>query len=125
MFFLRNFALITERLQPRHAFPFAAHFVLPDERNWWISETRLGMGPPAETVRRIAPGLRSEVHDLQPGDWVEGDIVHASVFPLIDARSVRAATYSPAMAARRTSSRFAGAFDSLVDAARRARQNAP
>ena len=26
-FFLRNFALITERLQPRHAFPFAAHFV--------------------------------------------------------------------------------------------------
>src|SRR5919198_1343012 len=25
-FFLQNFALITELLQPRHAFPFAAHF---------------------------------------------------------------------------------------------------
>jgi hypothetical protein len=81
VFFLRNFALITERLQPRHAFPFAAHFVLPDERNWWISESRLRMDPPAETVRRLAPHVRSEVHDLQPGDWVEDGVVHASPYP--------------------------------------------
>jgi hypothetical protein len=118
VFFLRNFALVTERLQPRHAFPFAAHFVLPDERNWWISETRLRMGPPAETVRQIAPGLRAEVHDLQPGDWVEGDIVHASVSPLIE----------PERARRDVRARYGSApdpkplarpqFDRLVDAAR-------
>jgi hypothetical protein len=90
VFFLRNFALITERLQPRHAFPFAAHFVLPDQRNWWISETRLAMGAPAETVRRLAPGLRSIVHDLQPGDRVEDGAVHASAYPAIVPAHARA-----------------------------------
>jgi hypothetical protein len=97
-FFLRNFALIADRLAPKFAFPFAAHFVLPDERNWWISASRLRMAPPAEIVRRLAPGLRSRVYDLQPGDWVVGDTVHASPFPRRDPDAVRAevrARYGP------------------------------
>jgi len=90
LFFLRNFALVTRRLQPRHAFPFAAHFVLPDERNWWISDRRLRMDPPADTVRRLAPDLPTEVHDLQPGDWVADGVVHASPYPRIDPDQARA-----------------------------------
>ncbi len=75
-FFLQNFALIAEKLRPRQAFPFAAHFVLPDPENWWISETRLGMEPPSETVRQMVPGSPIEFVDLQPGDFVEGGRVH-------------------------------------------------
>jgi hypothetical protein len=118
VFFLRNFALVTERLRPRFAFPFAAHFVLPDPRKWWISESRLRMGPPADTVRRLAPEVRSEIHDLQPGDRVEGGVVHASAYPRI----------APEQARRDVLERYAGMpepkpfataqFDALVAAVR-------
>ena len=118
VFFLRNFALVTQRLQPRQAFPFAAHFVLPDERNWWISESRLRMDPPANTVRRLAPDLQSEIHDLQPGDWVQDGVVHASPFPRIAPERVRLdvlARYGSAAVAKPLT---ATQFDGLVDAAR-------
>src|SRR5581483_4066145 len=69
--FLRKFARIAARLAPRHAFPFAAHFVLPDERNWWISELRLRAGPPARALAELTRGAPVEVHDLSPGDFVE------------------------------------------------------
>ncbi|HLZ29478.1 MAG TPA: MBL fold metallo-hydrolase [Chloroflexota bacterium] len=125
IFFLRNFALITDRLQPRQAFPFAAHFVLPDAHNWWISETRLQMAPPAEAVRRLAPELRSEVHDLQPGDWIESGTVHASAYPGIAPerarREVVARYGQPPAPAPLTSAQY----DRLVDATRaRATQRA-
>ncbi len=118
LFFLRNFALVTERLHPRHAFPFAAHFVLPDKRNWWISESRLRMAPPAETVRQLAPHLQSEVHDLQPGDWVEDEIVHASAYPRSaheQARGDLLARYGSAPAPKPFT---ADQFDRLVAAVR-------
>ena len=80
-FFLHNFALIAERLRPRHAIPFAAHFVLPNERCWWMSEVRLRMGPPADMLRRQFPIPGVEFHDLQPGDSVDERGVHASPYP--------------------------------------------
>lgn len=77
-FFLDNFALVTQLLRPRLAFPFAAHFVLPDEHTWWISDSRLRMEPPAQTVRRRLPDSTSAVYDLEPGDFVEDGQVHAA-----------------------------------------------
>jgi len=77
-FFLHNFLQIAQLLSPRFAFPFAAHFVLPDEQNWWISEARLQLEPPSQTLRDQAPDSRIEFVDLQPGDYVEDGHVHQS-----------------------------------------------
>ena len=76
--FLQNFGLIAQLLQPRLAFPFAAHFVLPDERNWWISKTRLQLEAPSTTLRALSPDTSVRFEDLNPGDWVEDSVVHAS-----------------------------------------------
>ncbi|MBV9174936.1 MAG: MBL fold metallo-hydrolase, partial [Chloroflexi bacterium] len=75
-FFLDNFALVARLLRPRMAFPFAAHFILPDDRTWWISRSRLQMEPPAETVRRLVPEVPT--YDLHPGDYVENGRLHTS-----------------------------------------------
>jgi hypothetical protein len=118
-FFLENFARITAQLRPRFAFPFAAHFVLPDERTWWISESRLRMPPPAEVVRTLAPALAAQVYDLQPGDWVADGVVHASVPPTPSepsaARETVLARYGPRPATRRPTDADVAA---LVDAVR-------
>jgi beta-lactamase family protein len=74
-YFLQNFALIAEQLKPQHAFPFAAHFVLPDQTNWWMSVLRLQMDAPSKTLASLTS---VSVHDLQPGDYVESGTVHAS-----------------------------------------------
>jgi hypothetical protein len=76
--FLQNFGLIALLLQPRLAFPFAAHFLLPDARNWWISATRLQLEAPSTTLRALSPGTTVRFEDLNPGDWVENGVVHAS-----------------------------------------------
>src|SRR5262249_2093318 len=76
--FLHNFALITQRLAPKMAFPFAANFVLPDERNWWISELRLKMPRPDEVIAPLCRKLATSIHDLAPGDYVEHGTVHAA-----------------------------------------------
>jgi hypothetical protein len=92
LLFLRNFARVAELLEPRLAIPFAAHFVLPEERTWWISATRLAMGSPTAIVRRYLPSrLGARVADLQPGDWVEDGQVHASPAPLLALDQVRTA----------------------------------
>jgi hypothetical protein len=80
-FFLENFARIANRLEPRHAFPFAAHFILPSERNFWISAERLTAPPPSVALRGLC---RVPCHDLRPGDWVEGDEVHTARPPRIE-----------------------------------------
>jgi hypothetical protein len=100
-YFLHNFGLIADQLRPRHAFPFAAHFVLPDTENWWMSALRLRMDPPSQTVRSLVhPSIA--VHDLQPGDYVENGIVHASSFtrpdPPEQARQTVLDRYGPAPA---------------------------
>ena len=110
-FFLQNFALIAELLQPRQAFPFAAHFVLPDAHTWWISQTRLAMERPSETVRRLSPRSRIEFFDLQPGDFVKDGVVNVSEPPVDvdgDARGVVLKRYPPA------ASRTPLAFDDVV-----------
>jgi hypothetical protein len=60
------------------AFPFAAHFVLPDERNWWISQTRLEMEAPSVVLRALSPEVPADFYDLSPGDFVENGMVCAS-----------------------------------------------
>ena len=80
-FFLQNFLQIAQLLSPEFAFPFAAHFVLPDEQNWWISETRLRLEPPSETLRALAHDSRVQFHDLEPGDYVEHGSVHSNPVP--------------------------------------------
>src|SRR5581483_4587492 len=82
---------IAARLAPRHAFPFAAHFVLRDERNWWISELRLRAGPPARALAELTRGAPVEVHDLSPGDFVEDGRVHATARAPIEPEAVRRA----------------------------------
>jgi hypothetical protein len=98
-YFLHNFALVSERLRPRNAFPFAAHFVLPHERTWWISRTRLQMEAPVATLRRLTPNAPTAFYDLQPGDFLDDGEVHASgARRLSDPESARAevlARYGP------------------------------
>jgi hypothetical protein len=78
LYFLHNFGFIAEQLRPRNAFPFAAHFVLPDEQNWWMSALRLRMDAPSDTLRSLSPETATAFFDLQTGDYVEDDVVHAS-----------------------------------------------
>jgi hypothetical protein len=99
-FFLSNFARVADRLAPDIAVPFAAHFVLPDERNWWISDTRLRMEPPSETVRRLLPKSTTTFIDLQPGDFIQDGEIHASPQPFLSdpakARETVLQRYPPA-----------------------------
>jgi hypothetical protein len=88
-FFLDNVALVADRLRPHYLIPFAAHFVLMDERMWWISERRLSMAPPAETLRSLT-AAPIKFHDLQPGDYVQDGQVHASPYPSFNREAVRA-----------------------------------
>jgi hypothetical protein len=76
--FLQKFARVVQRLRQRRAYPFAAHFVLPDERNWWISEQRLRQPPVAETLARLCQGTVTAVHHLHPGDSVDEGTIHHS-----------------------------------------------
>ncbi|MBV9577185.1 MAG: MBL fold metallo-hydrolase [Chloroflexi bacterium] len=110
--FLQNFGLITQHVRPRLAFPFAAHFVLPDERNWWISETRLQMDAPSNTLRSLAPD--EAFYDLQPGDFVEDGVVCASPRPTIEPEAVRAEVLAQYGSAPARPGLDAAAFDELV-----------
>jgi hypothetical protein len=98
-FFLDNFALISHQLQPRLAFPFAAHFILPDDANWWMSAIRLEREAPSATLRRLLPNEPIAFYDLQPGDYVEDGHVHASAYaqpgPPEQARQAVRARYGP------------------------------
>jgi Beta-lactamase superfamily domain len=89
--FLRKLSRIVERLLPAKTFPFAAHFVLPDERNWWISKLRLQMPPPARALRQLCRAP-SELYDLAPGDFIEhGRVSVSPPAASIDPESVRRA----------------------------------
>lgn len=114
-FFLRNFTYIAQLLRPRHAFPFAAHFVLPDERTWWMSEVRLRMEPPAQALRRKAPESTIQFHDLQPGDHVVDQTVHASPYPRFEPAQVRAAVLERYPDGHVVNTLDAAEFDRLVD----------
>jgi hypothetical protein len=118
-YFLHNFGLIAEHLRPHHAFPFAAHFVLPDSQNWWMSAIRLRMDPPSVTLRSLNPDLSVAFHDLQPGDYVDDGTVHASPFarpnPPEAARAAALERYGPPPARPALSD---AEFDDLVSAIR-------
>lgn len=115
--FLRNFAHITRLLQPRLAFPFAAHFVLPDERTWWVSATRLQMGSPAAAIRALVGHSSTEVHDLAPGDYVEDGVAHATPPVEPDVAAARAAVLArypqPAASEPLSAEQFAALVDDV------------
>jgi hypothetical protein len=74
--FMNNFALVSQLLEPKYAFPFAAHFILPSENNWWISRLRFEMRRPAEIFSELWPNAPVGCYDLSPGDYVEnGQVV--------------------------------------------------
>jgi Beta-lactamase superfamily domain len=119
-FFLHNFGLISELLQPKLAFPFAAHFVLPDEQNWWISATRLQLEPPSQTLcsqsQSTAP---TQFHDLEPGDYVEdGRVQRSGAVRVTDPDAVRAMVRAHYGSPPAPSPLAAAAFESLVDEVR-------
>jgi beta-lactamase family protein len=117
--FLENFALIARRLAPRLAFPFAAHFVLPDERNWWISELRLRMPSPRQIVAPLCRDVATEIHDLAPGDHVEDGRVHAApTAPAPTPEAVRRLVLERYPRGPRPERIDAGQFRALVDRAR-------
>jgi hypothetical protein len=115
--FLHNFGLIAELLQPRLAFPFAAHFVLPDERNWWISKTRLQMPAPSTTLRALS-GKYAAFYDLQPGDSVQDGMVHATPRPAVEPDAVRAGALARYAPPTEHPPLEPADFDDLVDAVR-------
>lgn len=118
LYFLHNFGLIAQQLRPRHAFPFAAHFVLPDQQNWWMSALRLRMDAPSATLASMISGPIA-LHDLQPGDFVEDGLVHASPWERPDppehARAAVLERYGPPPERPLLD---AAAFDDLVSAVR-------
>jgi hypothetical protein len=116
--FLRNFGLIARLLRPRLAFPFAAHFVLPDERNWWISATRLQLEAPSATLRALSPGASIGFEDLTPGDWVEDRTVHASPRRPLEPDAARAAVFDHFPPPPRRAPLDRAGFDALVGAIR-------
>jgi hypothetical protein len=90
-FFVRNLGLIAQHLGARMVFPFAAHFILPDERNFWISRVRLGMPRPRELLTGAFQYPEQQVWDLEPGDYVEnGRVEHTPAAP-VTADEARAA----------------------------------
>jgi hypothetical protein len=115
--FLHNFGLIAELLQPRLAFPFAAHFVLPDERNWWISKTRLQMEAPSTTLRSLARDGAS-FYDLQPGDFLIDGVVNVSPKQDVQPEAVRAVALARYGAPPERPALDQAAFDELVSAIR-------
>jgi beta-lactamase family protein len=119
LYFLHNFDLISAQLRPKHAFPFAAHFVLPDEDNWWMSALRLRMDAPSITLRALSPQTPTAFQDLQPGDYVENGTVHATPFSRPDppelARQAVLDRYGPPPSRQPLD---AAAFDELVAAIR-------
>jgi hypothetical protein len=118
-YFLQNFGLIAEQLKPRHAFPFAAHFVLPDKENWWMSALRLRMESPSTTLRSLSPASSVAFHDLTPGDYLEDGTVHASLWSRPDPPEAAQTTVLERYgAAPKRPALDEAAFDELVAAIR-------
>jgi len=70
--FAQNFAYIARRLQARMALPFAASFVLLEDRLRWINDAKFHCASPCDELRQQgAPQIQS--HFLMPGDRVRGD----------------------------------------------------
>jgi len=72
--FAENFAYIARRLDARMALPFAASFVLLEDRLRWINEAKFHCPSPCDELRRQgAHQIRS--HFLMPGDRIRGDSI--------------------------------------------------
>ncbi len=73
LFFLNNFCKIMALLKPRYAIPFASDFVLLDEEQRWMNETKFPRHK-IEAYFKSYMGNRAtstEVIDMYPGDSIE------------------------------------------------------
>ena len=70
--FTENFAYIARRLDTRMALPFAASFVLLEDRLRWINETRYDAPSPCDELRRQG-AAHIQTHFLMPGDRIADD----------------------------------------------------
>lgn len=80
--FTENFAYVARQLNPAIALPFAASFVLLEDRLRWINRARYEAPSPCDELRR--QGARAiQTHFPMPGDRVvDGRIVSAGMQPL-------------------------------------------
>lgn len=75
--FTENFAYVARQLEPAIALPFAASFVLLEDRLRWINRARYDAPSPCDELRRQG-AHRIQTHFLMPGDRViNGRIVSA------------------------------------------------
>ncbi len=73
LFFLNNFCKIVALLKPRYAVPFASDFVLLDDNQRWMNETKFPRNKIAAYFK-IYMGdtpTNTEVIDMYPGDYIE------------------------------------------------------
>ncbi len=70
--FAENFAYVARRLDARMALPFAASFILLEDRLRWINETRYDAPSPCAELQRQGAG-HILTHFLMPGDRVIDD----------------------------------------------------
>lgn len=74
---VEGFAHVVRRLEPRMALPFAASFVLLEDRLRWINDARFRAPSPCEELRRL--GLHDvRTHFLLPGDRILDDQILAA-----------------------------------------------
>lgn len=67
--FTENFAYVARQLEPAMALPFAASFVLLEDRLRWINRARYDAPSPCDELRRQG-AHRIETHFLMPGDRI-------------------------------------------------------
>ena len=73
LFFLNNFCKIMSLLKPRYAVPFASDFVLLDDAQRWMNETKF----PRHKIQAYfknymgEQSVNTEVVDMYPGDFIE------------------------------------------------------
>lgn len=75
--FAENFAYIARRLGARLALPFAASFVLLEDRLRWLNDVRFNMPSPCEELRRQG-GFDVRTHFLMPGDRILDDQIQSA-----------------------------------------------
>jgi hypothetical protein len=73
LFFLNNFCKIMTLLKPKYAIPFASDFVLLDDAQRWMNETRFPRNKIQAYFKNYMGNspVETEVIDMYPGDFIQ------------------------------------------------------
>lgn len=73
LFFLNNFCKIVSLLKPRYAVPFASDFVLLNDKQRWMNETKFPRNKVSAFFKSYMgnAATQSQVIDMYPGDYIE------------------------------------------------------